>query len=115
MYVETNSIKLRIEPGLAGLTSEQIQTAQSEAAKQGVALQQAIYNLGFIDERNLLPAMAQKFGIEYLDLSNCIIEDSYDKNLLQFHKNITLSICDHEVWEIFKNPAIYQSLIDDSQ
>ena len=40
---------------------------------------------------------------------------SYDKNLLQFSNIFTLSVCDYKVWEVFKDPAIYQGLINDPQ
>ena len=50
----------RLTPGIAGLTQEQIQAARSEASKQGIALHQAIYNLGFIDEGSFLAAAAEK-------------------------------------------------------
>ena len=36
--VKRNDMKLRIEPGMAALTAEQIQAARTEASKQGILL-----------------------------------------------------------------------------
>ena len=64
----------RLVPGTTGLTEEQIQVARSEASKQGVALHQAVYNLGFTDEGSLLAAAAEKTGVEFLDIQNSLID-----------------------------------------
>lgn len=58
-----------IQPGLAGLTNEQIQAAQAEAAKQKMSLHQSILKLGFLQEQALLEAVAQSSGLEVIDLT----------------------------------------------
>ena len=64
----------RLAPGTAGLTTEQIQAAKTESVRRGIALHQAIYNLGFTDETTFLTAAAEKIGVEFLDIQDNLIE-----------------------------------------
>jgi hypothetical protein len=40
---------------------------------------------------------------------------SYDKNLLQFLFFFYTTICQYKVWEVFKDPVIHESLVNNSQ
>ncbi len=72
----TNCRTLRIEPGLAGLTEEQLQVARSEGAKQKISLRESVLKLGLINETKLLTAMAEKSGLRFLNISAADIDSN---------------------------------------
>lgn len=78
----------RIEPGLAGLTEEQLHVARSEAAIQKTSLRESILKLGFVSEPELLKAVAEKTGLEFLAVS----ADDVDSAAL---KVVTANIATH--------------------
>ncbi len=84
----TNCRTLRIEPGLAGLTEEQLQVARSESAKQKVSLRESILRLGLVSETKLLTVVAEKNGLRFLNISAADI----DSKAL---KAITANIASH--------------------
>jgi len=106
------SNKFRIEPGLAGLTHEQIQAALSEAAKQKKPLHQCIYSLGFAEERNFLKAVSQRTGIKFLDISASDIEPAALKaitaNIATHYNIIPVKIIDHALWLAISDPFHHQ-------
>lgn len=107
-----NSGIFRLAPGIAGLTEEQIQAARSEASKQGIALHQAVYNLGFTDEKNLLAASAEKNGIEFLDIQNCRIDSGILKQIsanIAVHYNVLpVRKTDHILWLATSDPFFHK-------
>ena len=84
----TNHRTFRIEPGLAGLTEEQLQVARSEGAKQKISLRESILKLGLVNETELLTAAAEKSGLRFLNISAADI----DSNAL---KTITANVASH--------------------
>lgn len=83
-----NHRTLRIEPGLAGLTEEQLEVARSEAAKQKISLRESILKLGLVSEKELLTTAAEKIGLKFLNIS----ADDVDSNAL---KTITANVASH--------------------
>lgn len=55
--------------GLAGLSAEQVEAAQKEARRTGASALDCIIRLGFVEERRLLEAIAEKLGVEFCDLA----------------------------------------------
>ena len=84
----SNTRKLRIVPGLADLTEEQLQVAHSESAKQRISLFESILKLGLVSEKKLLMAVAEKSGLRFLKFS----ADDIDNKAL---KVITANIASH--------------------
>jgi type II secretory ATPase GspE/PulE/Tfp pilus assembly ATPase PilB-like protein len=107
-----NNLKLRIEPGLAKLTAEQIQVACAEASKQGIKLHQSIYNLGFVEEVVLLAAVAEKIGIEFMDMSNCQIDaeilQEISANIASYYNIVPIKKTEHTLWLATSDPFCYQ-------
>lgn len=71
---ELRQASCQIEPGLAGLTIEQVQVAEVEAARQGIPLHQSVLKLGLVEEEDLLGAVAERMGLEVVDLARQVIE-----------------------------------------
>ena len=71
--IPTEVDSCRIEPGLAGLTDEQLQVACAEVARQKISLRETILKLGFVEETDLLTAASAKTGWEFIDLSLQVI------------------------------------------
>jgi len=69
-----------IEPGLAGLTREQLDVARDEASKQRVSLCESILRLGLVPEKQLLTAAAEKSGC---DFTNHISTSSIEAEVLE--------------------------------
>lgn len=65
---------IRLVPGLAGLTGEQIKVVRKEAAKQRIPIHECIYILGFALEVDFLQAISKKSGIEFLEVLASHIE-----------------------------------------
>ena len=61
-----NHQTLVIEPGLAGLTQEQLDVARDEASKQRVSLCESVLRLGLVPEKELLTAAAEKSGYDFM-------------------------------------------------
>ncbi len=57
---------VRLEPGVAGLTDEQIQAARSEASRQKVSLREGVLRLGLVSEAELLISMGKRMGLEFV-------------------------------------------------
>ena len=99
--MENNSSRqrrFRIEPGLAGLTEEQLQVARAEAARQNIALSEGILKLGLVDETRLLTAAAEEMGLRYVNISPSEIEADARKavtaNVASHYNIIPLKITD---------------------
>jgi type II secretory ATPase GspE/PulE/Tfp pilus assembly ATPase PilB-like protein len=69
MTQQTSSLSARIEPGLAGLSEEQLEAARLEAAKQRISLRESILRLGIVTETQLLTAVSERTGRPFLALS----------------------------------------------
>ena len=69
MVERTGLAFIKIEPGLAGLTEEQLQVARSEAAKQRISLRESILRLGVVTESQLLTAAAERMGVTFTTIS----------------------------------------------
>ena len=102
----------RLTPGIAGLTDEQIQAAKSESARQGIALHQAIYNLGFADETAFLTAAAEKTGVEFLDIQNSPIDSEILKqisaNIASHYNIVPVRKTDHILWLATCDPFFHK-------
>jgi len=64
----------KIEPGLAGLTAEQIELAYAEAGKQKISIRDSILKLGLATETELLKAVAERDGFSFINLTVADIE-----------------------------------------
>ncbi len=80
--------RFRIEPGLAGLTEEQLQVARAEAARQNIALNEGILRLGLVDETRLLTAAANEMGLRFVNISPSEIE-------AEARKAVTANVASH--------------------
>jgi general secretion pathway protein E len=93
---------LRIEPGLAGLTEEQLSVARIEADKQKISLRESILKLGFVDETQFLTAVAEKTGLDFLNLSADDIQSDALKtitaNIASHYNTIPLKIIDNTLF-----------------
>jgi hypothetical protein len=93
---------LRIEPGLAGLTEEQLSVARIEADKQKISLRESILKLGFVDETQFLTAVAEKIGLDFLNLSADDIQSDALKtitaNIASHYNTIPLKIIDNTLF-----------------
>ena len=93
---------LRIEPGLAGLTEEQLTVARIEADKQKISLRESILKLGFVDETQFLTAVAEKIGLDFLNLSVDDIQNDALKaitaNIASHYNTIPLKIVDNTLF-----------------
>lgn len=102
----------RLTPGVAELTAEQIQAAKTESARQGILLHQAIYNLGFADETSLLTAVAEKTGVEFLDIQNSLIEGEILKqisaNIASHYNVVPVRKTDHVLWLATSDPFFHR-------
>jgi general secretion pathway protein E len=110
--IKSNNSNFRIEPGLAGLTHEQIRAVRTEATRQKVPLHKCIYSLGFSQEKDFLMAVAEKTAVEFLD----ILPPKTDSQALQAitaniasHYNIMpVKITDNTIWLATSNPFYQQ-------
>ncbi|MCX5637744.1 MAG: GspE/PulE family protein [Planctomycetota bacterium] len=84
----TNHRILSIEPGLAGLTEEQLGVARSEVDRQKISLRESILKLGLVSETELLMAAAQKSGLRFID----ICPTDIDPNAL---RAVTANVASH--------------------
>ncbi|MHC4862913.1 MAG: GspE/PulE family protein [Planctomycetota bacterium] len=74
-----------IEPGLAGLTNEQLDMAYGEAVSQQISLRESVLALGLTTETELLTAVAAKTGMTFLDIS---VDDIDDEALKAVSANV---------------------------
>ncbi len=65
----TDPLSVKIEPGLAGLTHEQLEVARVEAARQRISLRESILRLGLVTEPQLLAAAAECMGLPFSSIS----------------------------------------------
>ena len=70
--VKKSLSELLVEHGL--LSTEQLQTAQAQAAKHGVPLKRIVVQQGFVAEENLTQLLADQLGVTPIDLSNYLIK-----------------------------------------
>jgi type II secretory ATPase GspE/PulE/Tfp pilus assembly ATPase PilB-like protein len=102
----------RLTPGIAGLTEEQIQAAASAASTQGIPLHQALYNLGITDESPFLAEIAEKCGIEFIDLQNSQINDEILKqisaNIASHYNVVPVRQTDCTLWLATSDPFFYK-------
>ena len=107
-----NTRLFRLAPGTAGLTEEQIQAARSEVSRQGIALHQAIYNLGFTDEASLLAAASEKTGVEFLDIQNSPVDSEILKqisaNIASHYNIVPVRKTDHVLWLATSDPFFHK-------
>ena len=81
---------IQIEPGLAGLTEEQLQVARSEAAKQRISLRESILRLGVVTEGQLLTAAAERMGVPFTSIS---AEDIQPEAITAITANVASHYC----------------------
>ncbi len=65
----THPPSVKIEPGLAGLTQEQLEAARAEAAKQRISLRESLLRLGVVTEVQLLMSAAERMGVPFSSIS----------------------------------------------
>jgi len=98
----------RIEPGIAGLTEEQIELARAEAAKQRIPLYESILKLGLADEVEFLTATAEKTGLEFINGAIVDIEDDALKvvsaNVASHYNIIPLKVTSNTLYVATCNP-----------
>ncbi|MFC1677103.1 GspE/PulE family protein [Planctomycetota bacterium] len=106
----TDSRIFRIEPGLAGLTDEQLKAARSEAQKQRIGLHESIIKLGFLSERDFLVAAAKKSGIGFVEISGDNIADdaleAVTANIASYYSIIPIKITNKTLLVATSNPFI---------
>jgi general secretion pathway protein E/type IV pilus assembly protein PilB len=107
-----NDVVFRLTPGIAGLTEEQIRAATSAASTQGIPLHQAIYNLGITDESHFLAAIAEKCGIEFIDVQNSQIDDEILKqisaNIASHYNVVPVRKTDCTLWLATSDPFFHK-------
>ena len=107
-----NCGRLRLEPGVAGLTSEQIEAARSEAISQGIGVHEAIYNLGIAEEKVFLAAAAQTIGVEFLDLQTSKVDaailQEISANIASHYNVVPVRKTDHILWLATCDPFFNQ-------
>jgi type II secretory ATPase GspE/PulE/Tfp pilus assembly ATPase PilB-like protein len=69
MTQRTNLPSVKIEPGLAGLTEEQLEAARTEAVRQRISLRESVLRLGVVTEIQLLTAVAERTGLPFSSIS----------------------------------------------
>jgi len=108
----TNTNKNRrtaiIEPGLAGLTQEQLQVARAEAARQNISLRESILKLGAVSETQLLTSVAERTGLKFLNISEADIESAAQQavtaNIASHYNVIPLKIVGNTLWLATSDP-----------
>ena len=107
-----NARLFRLALGTAGLTAEQILAARSEASKQGIALHQAVYNLGFTDETSFLAAVAEKTGVEFMDIQNTPVDseilNQISANIASHYNIIPVRKTGHILWLATSDPFFHK-------
>ena len=102
MGFDNNKQACRIEAGLAGLTEEQLEAARGEAAKQRISLRESILKLAFVSETELLTAVAEKVGVNFVNVSADDIErdalKAVSANIASHYNIVPLRIEDDAVW-----------------
>jgi general secretion pathway protein E/type IV pilus assembly protein PilB len=92
----------RIDAGLAGLTSEQLEVARTEAARQRISLRESILKLGLVSEKDLLRAVAAKAGMQFLNVTTDGIEqgalEAVSANIASHYNIVPLRITDDALW-----------------
>jgi general secretion pathway protein E/type IV pilus assembly protein PilB len=99
---------LRVEPGLAGLTDEQIELAHSEAARQRISLYESILKLGLVSEIEFLTAVAEKTGLEFINAAIVNIDDNALKtisaNVASHYNIVPLKVIGNALYVATCNP-----------
>jgi general secretion pathway protein E len=110
---KTNHRILKIEPGLAGLTEEQLHVARSEATKQKISLRESILKLGLVSETELLMAVAEKSGLKFLNISPADINSNSLKaitaNVASYYNVVPLKI-DGNILQVATSDPFNQDL-----
>jgi len=110
---KTNHRILKIEPGLAGLTKEQLHVARSEATKQKISLRESILKLGLVSETELLMAVAEKSGLKFLNISPADINSNALKVItanVASHYNVVPLKIDGNILQIATSDPFNQDL-----
>jgi type II secretory ATPase GspE/PulE/Tfp pilus assembly ATPase PilB-like protein len=98
----TNHRILKIQAGLAGLSAEQLQVARSEADKQKISLRESILKLGVISETELLMAVAEQTGLQFVNISTVDIDGDALKtisaNVASHYNIVPFRIVDKTLW-----------------
>jgi type II secretory ATPase GspE/PulE/Tfp pilus assembly ATPase PilB-like protein len=112
LKIRPNHRMIKIEPPLGGLTEEQINVAKAEATKQKIPLHKCIYNLGFIDEKSFLQAIAEKADIDYIDLNTKSIPEKALKvisaNVASHYNIMPVKIIDKTLFLATSDPLFNQ-------
>jgi len=108
MDFETSKHSCRIDVGLAGLTAEQLQAARTEAARQRISLRETVLKLGLVTEKELLTAVAQRAGIDFLNIApEDIAPDALkavSANIATHYNIVPLRIADDALWVATADP-----------
>lgn len=72
--------RLLIENGI--LSIEQLHSVQTEVTESGKSIIDVIVDLGYSEKSKLLPLYAKAEGVDYLDLTDYVIQDSWVPRLL---------------------------------
>ena len=97
-----------LKEGLAGLSQEQVQVAQKEAARQKIPVHQCLYNLGFTDEYTLLQAAAKAIQVDFLDTIEPNQDDKspdfISANIASHYHIVPVQVYDHAVCVATSDP-----------
>lgn len=97
-----------IEPGLAGLTEEQLLVARAEADKQNISLRESILMLGSVSETQLLTSVAERTGLKFLNISEADVESAAQQaltaNIASHYNVIPLRIVGNTLWLATSDP-----------
>jgi general secretion pathway protein E/type IV pilus assembly protein PilB len=98
----------RIEPGIAGLTEEQIELAHAEAARQRISLYESILKLGLASEVEFLIAAAEKTGLEFINAAIVDIDEDALKtvsaNVASHYNIVPLKVVSNTLYVATCNP-----------
>ena len=108
MYTEL----LRIESGFAGLTEEQLEAAREHAKKQGTPLHKSIYSLGFVEEKVFLRAVAEKVGMEFMDIGDIEVAsdiiNAITAHVATHYDIVPVKLIENTLWLATSDPFNYQ-------
>jgi type II secretory ATPase GspE/PulE/Tfp pilus assembly ATPase PilB-like protein len=93
---------------IPGLSREQLEIAQSEAARQRVSLRESILKLGLLDEPTLLASVGAQIGVEYQSISPDEIEpqalQAVTANIASHYSIVPLRVTDQTLWIATSDP-----------
>ena len=111
-FMKQDGKTLSLKEGFADLSLEQIQTAEKEAIRQKIPLHQCIYNLGFLDEDELLCVAAYSLDVDFLDsmelVKNETCRDLISANIATHYHIIPVQVEDHTIRIATSDPFFAQ-------